>query len=196
MNFAEIVGVAFGLAMDAFAVAIATGLAVEHVTGRHVFRIAWHFGLFQCLMPIVGWLAGLAVAGAIAAFDHWLVLGLLGYIGGKMVYEALRPTSRENELAEDQCDPTRGLVLLTLALATSIDALAAGLSMAIMGVSIWLPAFIIGLVAGGMSFVGTKFGSRLGRRFGRTAEVLGGLVLIAIGVKTALVHGLDHGILS
>jgi putative Mn2+ efflux pump MntP len=178
----EILGIAIGLAMDAFAVSIAAGIAVERLTGRHVFRLGWHFGLFQFLMPVLGWLAGRTVAGYINAFSHWIAFGLLGWIGGKMLWEAFHET--EEKAARD---PTKGMLMVTLSIATSIDALAVGLSMAVLNTSVWLPAVIIGLVAGGLTTFGIIFGSRIGARWGRRAEILGGLVLLGIGARILIV---------
>jgi putative Mn2+ efflux pump MntP len=183
LTLAATLFVAFGLAMDAFAVAIASGLAVERPTPRHVFRIAFHFGLFQAMMPVLGWLAGASFARYIEAWDHWVALALLGFIGGKMLLESRRPDDER-----PRSDPTRGWSLVTLSTATSVDALAVGLSLAMLRVQIWWPAAIIGVVAATMSAVGMVFGSRLGRRWGRRAEVAGGLVLIGIGVRIVITH--------
>lgn len=186
MNWYQIIGIAFGLAMDAFAVAIVSGLAIENVTGRHVFRISWHFGLFQFLMPIVGWFAGRALYETIAPVDHWISFGLLSFVGGKMLYDAL---GGHEASAGSRRDPSRGLMLVSLSLATSLDALAVGLSMALMDVSIWLPSLVIGFVAGGMSLLGITLGGRIGQRWSRRSEFLGAVVLLAIGVSV-LVRGL------
>ncbi len=183
MNWLTVVGIAIGLAMDAFAVSIATGLALPAVTGRHTFRIAFHFGLFQFLMPVAGWLAGRQVADLTAPVDHWLALALLAYVGGKMLLDA----GRDGRTRPSR-DPTRGWTLVGLAIATSIDALAVGFSMACLNVSIFGAALVIGLVAGGLSTAGILFGSRLGPRAGRWAEVLGGTLLILIGVQIVAEH--------
>src|SRR5512145_3318729 len=143
MDWLTLLGIALALAMDAFAVALGAGLTLERLTGRHLFRLGFHFGLFQAMMPVVGWLAGLTVQHWIAAYDHWVAFGLLAFVGGKMLYEALRSEDEEKEAG----DPTRGLTLVILSVATSIDALAVGLSLAMLGVNIWLPALVIGLVA-------------------------------------------------
>jgi putative Mn2+ efflux pump MntP len=175
--------IAVGLAMDAFAVSIASGLAIQKLTGRHVFRMAFHFGLFQALMPVLGWHAGAAVARYLSAWDHWIAMGLLGFIGGRMLWEAWK-----GEADKTCSDPTRGWSLVTLSIATSIDALAVGLSLAMLGVVIWTPAAIIGVVTAAMSTVGIVFGSRLGCQWGRRAQIAGGLVLIAIGVRIVVTH--------
>jgi putative Mn2+ efflux pump MntP len=176
-----ILAIAFGLAMDAFAVSVAAGITVERLTGRHVFRLAWHFGLFQFLMPVLGWLAGRTVADSISAFSHWVAFALLAYVGGKMLWEAFGQSQERS-----RSDPTRGLLMVTLSVATSLDALAVGLSMAVMSITIWVPALVIGLVAGGLTTVGIIFGSRIGGRWGKRAEILGGLVLLGIATRILL----------
>lgn len=176
---------AFGLAMDAFAVAVATGLALEKITARHRFRLGFHFGLFQFLMPVLGWLAGRGIASHIQAFDHWVAFGLLSFVGGKMIWESFGARSGDRP---PRADPTRGWSLVTLSVATSLDALAVGFSMATLGVSVWTASVVIGLVAGAMTLFGLSFGKRLGAGCGRWAEVAGGLVLLTIGAKIFLSH--------
>jgi len=184
MDWITLLGIAVALAMDAFAVALGTGMALERLTGRHLFRLGFHFGLFQALMPVMGWLAGLTVQRWIADYDHWIAFGLLGFVGGKMIYEAIRADEEEKILK----DPTRGLSLVLLSVATSIDALAVGLSLAIIGIDIWLPALVIGLVAGAFTVSGMLLGRRVGAAWGPRVEVVGGLVLCAIGLKILLEH--------
>ena len=183
MNWPNLLGISVGLAMDAFAVSIVAGLAVAPVTPRQMFRLAFHFGLFQFMMPIIGWLAGREVVVYISAYDHWAAFGLLALVGGKMLLEA-----RHEKEPDRSVDPTRGLMLVALSVATSIDALAVGLSMAFIRVSIWIPSVVIGLVAATLSAIGIGFGSRLGPRWGRWAEFLGGIVLLLIGVRILLSH--------
>jgi len=178
-----LLGIAVGLAMDAFAVATATGLALGSVTPRHVFRLAFHFGLFQFMMPVIGWAAGTTFSKFIGHYDHWVAFGLLTFVGGKMLWEAF--AERE---AEARGDPTRGLMLVTLSLATSVDALAVGLSMAMLGVEIWFPSVVIGVVAAALTTVGLLLGNRLGRRCGFWAELAGGSVLVAIGLRIVWTH--------
>jgi putative Mn2+ efflux pump MntP len=179
-----LIGIAIGLAMDAFAVAIGAGLTLGHVTARQTFRLAWHFGLFQAMMPVIGWLAGLTVARWIAPLDHWIAFGLLAVIGGKMIYEAVRDDHDDRQ----QADPTRGWSLILLSVATSIDALAVGLSLALLDVSIWYPAVVIGLVAGGFTAVGLHLGRKFGDLLGRRVEIVGGAILILIGVRILVEH--------
>ncbi|MBN2210341.1 MAG: manganese efflux pump [Sedimentisphaerales bacterium] len=183
MDWLTIIGLAFALAMDALAVSIAVGMNLERVTGRHVFRLAWHFGLFQFLMSVCGWLAGREIAAAIQAWDHWLAFGLLAFIGGKMIYEAFSDISHKT-----QGDPTRGIKLVVLSVATSLDALAVGLSQAFLGAMVWMAAVIIGLVAGMLTMLGIRFGARLGIRWGHRAELVGGVVLLLIGLRVLISH--------
>jgi putative Mn2+ efflux pump MntP len=179
----DLLGVALGLAMDAFAVSIAAGMTVAPVTLRQTFRLAFHFGLFQFMMPILGWLAGKELLVHVSAYDHWAAFGLLAFVGGRMLWEA-----RQTKRPETAGDPTRGLMLVTLSLATSIDALAVGMSMALAGISIWLPCVVIGVVAAALTAVGITFGSRFGPRLGRWAEAAGGCVLILIGLRILVEH--------
>lgn len=183
MGLLETLLIAFGLATDAFAVSIVAGLVISPLTPRHVFRASFHFGLFQFLMPVIGWAAGVTVASYISAWDHWVAFALLAFIGGKMLWEA-----RCHEEHKACKDPTRGWSLVTLSVATSIDALAVGLSIAFLDVSIWQPAAIIGVVCAALSALGITFGSRIGRRWGRWAEVAGGLVLLGIGARILVSH--------
>ena len=183
MNWLNLFGIAVGLAMDAFAVSIAAGVSVGNVTPRQVFRLAFHFGLFQFMMPIIGWWAGSTVSVYVATYDHWLAFGLLSIIGGKMLLDAGSKTPRKAKP-----DPTRGWLLLALSVATSIDALAVGLSMALLQVPILLPCVVIGLVAATFSAVGITFANRLLRRWERVAEAFGGCVLILIGLRILIAH--------
>ena len=156
------------------------------LTGRHLFRFGFHFGLFQALMPVLGWLAGVTVREQIGAFDHWLAFALLTLVGGKMLWEACHG----DDESPPEGDPTRGLSLVMLSIATSIDALAVGLSLAVLGVTIWTPALVIGLIACILTICGMLLGRRLGRAWGTGVEIFGGLVLIGIGVKILIEHTL------
>lgn len=178
-----LVGIAFGLAMDAFAVAAGTSVALGRVTARQVFRFGFHFGLFQAVMPLLGWLAGRSVQRYIETWDHWVAFGLLAFVGFKAIHQALR-----NDAEKLTEDPTRGANLMLLSVATSIDALAVGLSFAMVQVQIWYAMLIIGVVTAGLTVLGMLIGSRLGSRFGRGMEIVGGLVLIGIGTKILISH--------
>jgi len=185
MGWISLFAIAVALAMDAFAVAIVSGLTLNPLTGRHVFRLSFHFGLFQALMPVLGWAAGSAVHRYIASFDHWVAFGLLAFIGGKMLHEAF---GHEEGEERPRTDPTRGLRLVLLAVATSIDAFAVGLSLAILGSTIVVPAIVIGLVAAAFTAVGMLLGRRIGALWGKRVEIAGGFILIGIGVKTLVEH--------
>lgn len=184
MNVFTTIVVATALAMDAFAVSISTGIKLGCVTGRQTFRVAFHFGFFQFIMPVLGWLGGSAMAGIIGSFDHWVAMGLLGFIGGKMIHEAFDETAGK----DTAIDPTRGLYLISLSIATSIDALAVGLTLGVLHQNIWYPSIIIGLVAAGFTVLGMEIGCRIGIRFSKNMEIIGGIILIAIGVKIVLDH--------
>jgi putative Mn2+ efflux pump MntP len=184
MNPFALLGLAVGLAMDAFAVSIGVGLTAQQVSGRTTFRLAWHFGLFQFLMPVVGWLAGLSVERWISGIDHWVAFALLVAIGGHMIYEAVYG----DEEVRGARDATRGVSLVVLSVATSIDALAVGLSLALLGVEIWYPAVVIGIVAFLFTAAGLHLGRRFGALLGRRMEVLGGIILIGIGLKILADH--------
>lgn len=183
MGTTELLLIALGLAMDAFAVAIASSVVLGNVTGRQVFRLSFHFGLFQAVMPIIGWAAGRTVVEYVKAWDHWAAFALLAFIG----IRAIRGSLRETEDPRMR-DPTRGMTLVLLSVATSIDALAVGLSFAMLEVSIWIPVLVIGAVAAAMTVLGLALGRRLGPLFGKRMEMVGGLVLIAIGVKILVEH--------
>jgi len=184
MDLLSLFGIAVALAMDAFAVALGVGVTVSPLTGRHFFRLGFHFGLFQALMPIIGWLAGRTVQSYIVDFDHWIAFGLLAAVGGHMIYEAFHPEREERQPG----DPTRGYSLLFLSIATSIDALAVGLTLAMLDITVWFPALVIGLVAALFTLIGMLIGRKAGDAWGARVEVLGGVVLIAIGLKIVIEH--------
>ena len=186
MDLWVLIGIAVALAMDAFAVALGVGVSISPLTRRHYFRLGFHFGLFQALMPITGWLLGRTVRQHIIDYDHWVALTLLALIGSHMIYAALQPDREERKRA----DPTRGFSLVLLSVATSIDALAVGLSLAMLNVSVWFPALIIGLVAAIFTLVGLRLGRRIGEAWGPRVEILGGIILIMIGIKIVLEHTL------
>jgi len=183
MNFVTIMGIALGLAMDAFAVSLACSAALGEATNRQTFRLSFHFFIFHVTMPLVGWLAGMEIVRFIRNFDHWVALALLLFVGGKMVRESFRPGT-----VKLSADPTRGWSLVLLSVATSIDALAIGLSFAMLKMNVWYPVILIGLVAAGMTILGMKVGNLLGRAFGRKMELVGGMILIAIGFKIFAEH--------
>lgn len=181
----EVFLIALSLALDAFAVAVSSGISVRGFGWRHAVKMGFYFGFFQLSMPVIGWLLGSGLSSYIVAIDHWVAFGLLAVIGGRMVWEAAHkdcsvPDSGPSEL------PARRLVVL--AVATSIDALAVGVSMAFMDVNIIASAAVIGIVAFALSVMGGLLGKRLGCIFQKRAEIVGGLVLIVIGGRILFEH--------
>lgn len=183
MSFISILVIAIGLSMDAFSVAISIGAVSRKVSFAPVLRLSASFGLFQFFMPLAGWLGGMTIADYIAGFDHWIAFVLLLYVGGKMIHESFQ---REEKVHSN--DPTKGLTLLMLSVATSIDALAVGLSLAFLKMPILYPSIIIGIVTFIMTALGMLFGEKLGKIFGKRVEVIGGIILIGIGIKILFDH--------
>ncbi len=175
----EAILIAVGLGMDTFAVGVGSGTVFEPPMKRSVFRLSFHFGLFQSLLFVAGYFAGTSIVEAIEAWDHYVALGLLLFVGLRMVREGM---TRGDEEAL-RADPSKGWRLVMLSVATSIDALAVGLSFGVLAREVLLPAIVIGLVSGAMTLVGIFLGSRLKASFGGYAEIVGGLILIGIGVK-------------
>jgi putative Mn2+ efflux pump MntP len=187
---------AVGLSMDAMAVAAARGLAAPAIRARHVLRVALFFGGFQALMPALGYLLGQSVGEVVAAYDHWIAFALLGGIGGKMLWEA-RTEAREAD-DEDEA-PARGAtddelfglkVMFVLAIATSIDAFAAGMTLPLLAVPVVVSVTIIGLTTAALSALGLFAGRRFGAHLGPRLDALGGLVLIGLGGKILYEHTL------
>ena len=187
MDLLSILLIALALAVDAFAVALASGVSLCQVSGRQTFRLSFHFGLFQAMMNIVGWAAGLTVRALLESVAHWLAFGLLVLVAVKMIKDAI--VGREEEAKK--IDPTRGYTLVMLSVATSIDSLAVGLSFAVLNVSVWLPAAVIGIVTTILTIIGLRLGCLLGSasKIGARAEIAGGLVLLAIGFNILYQHG-------
>ena len=183
MNIITIILIAFGLAMDAFAVSIASGVTLKCFKVGPAFRVAIFFGGFQALMPVLGWLAGSSFQQYIAAFDHWIAFGLLSFIGGKMIYESFLL-----EKTGSNCDPNKPTTIFLLAIATSIDALAVGLSFAVLNIQIIQPAIIIGIITFLLSLLGVYLGGKFGSLFENKIELIGGIVLIGIGLKILIEH--------
>lgn len=175
--------IAVALAMDAFAVSIVTGSVYREIHVKHVLRMALFFGGFQAAMPMIGFLAGLGMKQYISGVDHWVAFGLLSFVGGKMVYEAF-----QIESAEKNRNPSNLLILLALSVATSIDALAVGITLSLLTSAIALAVTLIGLITFGLSYAGVYIGKRFGHFFESRIEVLGGLILIAIGIKIVVEH--------
>lgn len=183
MSLTTIILLAIALAMDAFAVSIASGIAIKDLRIRHSFIIAAWFGIFQAIMPLLGWLGGSRLRRFISEVDHWIVFGLLLIIGSKMIYEAFRIES-----VEKKTDPMDIAVLFSLSIATSVDAFAAGMSFALLDTGVVEPVIIIGLITFVMSFIGVWIGDRGTHFFEKKMEVAAGIVLIAIGLKVLISH--------
>jgi len=180
----SIIFIALGLSADCFAVAVSSSFSMGTTSLRQILRASLSFGIFQALMPALGWLAGRTIVDFIAGFDHWIAFILLAGIGGKMLWKSFRP----NDPEEKKNDVTRGLPLLILSVATSIDALAVGLSFAFMKVNIALASATIGVIAFIITAVGFLIGKKTGKLIGKRAEIVGGAVLIAIGLRILLTH--------
>lgn len=187
MTLVNIIAIAIALAMDAFAVSIAAGIKLGKVDLRQNFRLAWHFGFFQAAMPVLGWTAGLTIRQQIERYDHWVAFALLVFVAQGMVREAFKKEHGSNSPK----DPTKGATMVMLSLATSLDALAVGLSLSMINVSIWTPSLIIGIVAGAFTTVGLHLGKRVSRAglIRRYADVVGATVLLAIGLNILREHG-------
>ena len=178
--------IAFGLAMDVFAVSVGIGSCGFSSTFRQVFRLSFHFGLFQAGMTLGGWLAGNTIVTWIAAFDHWIAFGLLGWVGGKMLYDGFKNQEGDEDCPKD--DPSRGTMLIALSVATSLDALAVGLSLAFLSVNILSARFLIGIVSSLLAILGGRLGKVLCNRFVHKMELVGGVRLIVIGIRILIEH--------
>lgn len=174
--------IALGLAMDAFAVSLAAGMRLKKVKPRHALTLGGAFGLFQFIMPLIGWYLGANLSGYISAVDHWVAFILLSYIGGKMIYES---THKGCVL---DTNPFLLKNLLLLSIATSIDALSVGFSLALVNTPILLPAILIGAVTFAFSYAGTYIGNKTGCYIGKKAGLAGGAVLVGIGIKILIEH--------
>ena len=181
MGIISILLIAVGLAMDSLAVSISGGIVMRPFCMRQSLRLALTMGIFQGGMTLLGWLMGVSFSSYITAFDHWIAFILLGFLGGKMIYESF---GEEETTISSFSTKT----LLTLGVATSIDALAVGVSMAFLKTSIYFPAFIIGFVTFALSLMGVISGYRFGKIKGINVELFGGIILIAIGVKILIEH--------
>ncbi len=189
MGLLETFLIGVGLAADAFAVAVCKGLGMRRINWGQAFVIAMFFGGFQALMPLVGWALGTQFASLIEPVDHWIAFGLLAFIGGKMLKDAFAGEAECDGSCEVRDSSLDYRELTMMAVATSIDALAVGVSFAFLGVSIWLAVAVIGVTTFVISFAGVVIGNQFGSRFEKPATIAGGVILILIGVKI-LVEGL------
>jgi putative Mn2+ efflux pump MntP len=183
LDLVTVLLIAIGMSMDAFAVSLGIGTTRQASLPRPIFRLSFHFGLFQFLMPILGWLAGNSIAALISRFDHWIALGLLAFVGGRMIRSGL-----DRDGQSYPSDPSRGGTLVMLCVATSIDALAIGLSLAMLRVNIFYPSAVIGVVTASLSLIGLLIGHKLGTTFGKRMEILGGVILNGIGLRILVTH--------
>ncbi len=183
MEFVTITLISIALAMDALAVSLCIGIAGQIASLRGKIRLAAHFGIFQSGMTALGWLVGSTMIQFVSQFDHWIAFALLGYVGINLIRSGL-----DKDRKAFQQDPSTGKVLVILSFATSIDAFAVGLSIALIQVPILLSVVMIGLVAFLLSMIGLFTGIRLGEAFGKRMEVLGGLILLGIGVRVVVTH--------
>ena len=183
LGIVSILIIAIGLSADCFAVALSAGFSLGKIKKIQVLRMALSFGVFQAIMPVIGWLVGRTVIDYVAPFDHWVAFGLLAFIGGRMLWEFF-----EKKEKAETVDVTRGVRLLVLSVATSIDSLAVGLSLAFLEVNIGMAVAIIGTVAFIVTAVGVIIGRKVGQLMGRWAELAGGLILIGIGIRIVLSH--------
>ncbi|WP_455248922.1 manganese efflux pump MntP [Ruminococcus sp.] len=190
MGIVELLLTAIALSMDAFAVSVCKGLGMRRMRYDQALVISLYFGVFQALMPLIGWLLGTSFSRYIQAFDHWIAFVLLAFLGGKMLWDVFHEKEDgEQESAERRLDHRE---LFMLAIATSIDALAVGIAFACLEVNIWRSISIIGVTTLVISFAGVWIGNRFGNRFQKKAEIAGGLVLILIGVKILAEHLIEH----
>jgi putative Mn2+ efflux pump MntP len=183
MELITILLIALSLAMDAFAVSVANGAAMIKCQIKDAFKIAFFFGTFQAIMPLIGWLAGHSVYRYAESFAHWISFGLLAFIGIKMMYE-----STILKRMDSSCSINNILVLTGLAVATSIDALVVGISFSFLQVTIIEPVIIIGLVTFLLSFGGVYLGGKIGSMFSNKAEFAAGLLLLLIGIKIVVMQ--------
>ena len=185
MHFIELIIIAVGVSMDAFAVSICKGLSVQKMRPVHVMKAALWFGGFQALMPLIGYFLGYSFADFVTSVDHWISFVLLGIIGGNMIKESLQ---KDEEI---KADPDFSFkTMLAMAVATSIDALAVGVSLAFLKVNIWEAVTIIGLTTALFSGAGVAVGNFFGARWKSKSEFVGGFILVAIGLKILLEHTL------
>lgn len=185
MGFLELFLIGIGLSADAFSVAVCKGLNMRKLNLKHAYIIAVFFGGFQAIMPLIGYLLGTSFSSYIESFDHWVAFVLLVFIGGKMAMEALR--DKEDD-GEEKTDVLKIGELTIMSIATSIDALAVGITFAFLKVNILLSVLLIGVTTFALSLAGVLIGNKFGARYKNKAELAGGIILVLIGVKILLEH--------
>ncbi len=187
MSIWEILLIGLGVSADAFAVSMCKGVEMKKFIFKYALLIALFFGGFQMLMPLIGWAAGTLFEKYITQFDHWIAFGLLLLLGGKMIYDGIFDKDEQKE-GEEKPLKLGFVTLLVMAIATSIDALAVGVTFAFLKVNIWMAVSIIGATTFAFSLVGVGIGVKVGDKFKNKAEIFGGVILILIGVKILLEH--------
>ena len=183
MDYISLILIAFGLSFDTFAVSVSTGIKITYLKFKQALKIALTLGVFQALMPLIGWFLGVQIESYISNYDHWIAFGLLAILGLRMIYESF--LKEENNTSANPLNP---VVLIGMAIATSIDALVVGVSFAFMNMNIYLSVAIIGLVTFLVSMVGMLFGKKVGGKLGKRMEIVGGIILIIIGLKMLFSH--------
>lgn len=184
MGIAEIFLIGIGLSMDAFAVAVCRGLKMQKFNIKHTAVIALFFGGFQALMPLIGWFLGKQFEKYITAVDHWIAFALLAFIGGKMIYDSFKKDDDD----QGEKDVFNLKEIFVMAVATSIDALAVGITFAFLSVNIWSSISIIGVTTFVLSAIGVLIGHKFGAKYKNKAELAGGVILVLIGLKILLEH--------
>ena len=188
MDIFTLIGLSIALTVDAFAVALAAGIVLDPFTERRWFRLAFHFGLFQAIMPVIGWLAGRGLHHWISHYYHWIAFGLLSLIGGKMIFEALKTKGKKTITK----DPSKGWTLIMLSIATSVDTLAVGFSLALLEKNIFIFAIVIGVTTSVLTIAGMFLGRKLGGSWGHRIEIAGGTILCFLGIKILVEHLFFH----
>ncbi|BAX79005.1 manganese efflux pump MntP [Labilibaculum antarcticum] len=183
MEFISIIFLALGLSVDSFAASVCSGLAIKKIHFLQAVKIAFFLALFQGGMPIIGWFTGSELKDLIKDYDHWIAFILLAGLGSKMIYESINCKEKDASF-----NPLKLIVLLGISIATSIDALVVGLSLAIIDVAIWFPAIVIGIITFVVSMLGMLLGKKIGRKMSRKFEIIGGVVLILIGLRILIDH--------
>ncbi len=187
MDFFTLILISIGLSFDTFAVSVSTGLVISNIKFWQATRVAFILMIFQSLMPFIGWFTGKQIQQIISNYDHWIAFALLALLGLKMINESFK-----REKGKSFTDPLKFSVIVWMAVATSIDALIVGVSFALINLNIYMAMFIIGFITFLVSMLGMLFGKKLGARFGKRMEIVGGIILVSIGIKILI----DHGILN
>ncbi|MBI4649760.1 manganese efflux pump [Candidatus Desantisbacteria bacterium] len=183
MSVITIILIGVGLSIDAFTISITSGITIKQLKINNAMKIAFFFGAFQAIMPLIGWKAGLELKNFLAGIDHWVIFSILVLIGCKMIYESFILKTEKKE-----SNPLNIYVLLILSIATSLDALAVGISFAFLKISLLTAVIIIGGITFSLSFIGVYIGNKIGHFFENKIEIFGGIILICMGIKILIEH--------